>query len=49
METFVIVVVIVLSLWSITITIEKQTEKMLESHREQIDLLKKIQSKLDEK
>ncbi|MFI8684449.1 hypothetical protein [Rossellomorea sp. NPDC077527] len=49
METLVIVVVIVLSLWSITITIEKQTGKMLESHRAQIELLKKIQSKLDEK
>jgi hypothetical protein len=49
MGAFVIIVVIVLSLWSITITIEKQTDKMLKSQREQVDLLKKIQSKLDEK
>lgn len=49
MGAFVIIVVIVLSLWSITITMEKQTDRLLESQREQVELLRKIHMKLDEK
>ncbi|MFC7786341.1 MULTISPECIES: hypothetical protein [unclassified Rossellomorea] len=49
MGAFVIILVLVLSLWSITVTIEKQTSRLVESQREQIEWLKKIQSKLEEK
>ncbi|WJV30055.1 hypothetical protein QTG56_02545 [Rossellomorea sp. AcN35-11] len=38
-----------LSLLSITVTIEKQTDRLVENGREQMEVLKKIQTKLEEK
>ena len=46
MDALGIVIVIILSLWSITKTLEKMTDKILDSHKEQNELLEEIKSKL---
>jgi hypothetical protein len=47
MDALAIILVIVLSLWSITKTIEKLTDKLLENQNKQIELLEEVKSKLD--
>ncbi|WP_226670309.1 hypothetical protein [Metabacillus litoralis] len=49
MDALGIVIVLILSLWSITKTLEKMTDKILDSHKKQNELLEDIKSKLEEK
>ncbi|WP_187119034.1 hypothetical protein [Bacillus marasmi] len=46
MDTLAIILVILLSLWSITKTLEKLTDKVLENQKKQNELLEEIKSKL---
>ncbi|WP_391560038.1 hypothetical protein [Robertmurraya sp.] len=48
MDALAIIIVIIISLWSITKTLEKITNKILDSHKQQNELLEAIKSKLDE-
>ena len=45
----IIIFVIILSLWSVTKTLEKMTDKIIETQHKQNELLEKIHSKLEEK
>ncbi len=45
-DTLAIILVILLSLWSITKTLEKLTDKVLENQKKQNELLEEIKSKL---
>ncbi|UCZ53730.1 hypothetical protein LGQ02_02785 [Bacillus shivajii] len=45
---FGVVIVIILSLWSITKTIEKMTDKIIEKQDKQNELLEQIKLKLEE-
>lgn len=49
MDTLAIILVIIISLWSITKTLEKLTNKVLENQNKQKELLEAIKSKLDGK
>ena len=46
-DALAIILVIILSLWSITKTLEKLTDKVLENQNKQNELLEEIKSKLD--
>ncbi|QKS73055.1 hypothetical protein FLK61_41430 [Paenalkalicoccus suaedae] len=45
--SFALLAIILLSLWSLTKTIEKSRDKILEEEREQTKLLKEIRDKLN--
>ncbi|WP_198162635.1 hypothetical protein [Halobacillus mangrovi] len=47
MEIGAVIIVIILSLWSITKTIEKVSNKIIEKQEQQNELLKEIKSNLD--
>jgi len=48
MDALAIIIVIIISIWSITKTLEKISNKILASHQQQNELLVAIKSKLDE-
>jgi hypothetical protein len=48
-DAFAIIIVIILSLWSITKTLEKLTNKVLDKQNKQSELLGEIKSKLEGK
>ncbi|WP_170885465.1 hypothetical protein [Bacillus alkalicellulosilyticus] len=49
MDAIGIILVIILSLWSITKTLEKLTDKILTSQNKQTELLEEIKARLDDK
>jgi ABC-type nickel/cobalt efflux system permease component RcnA len=48
-DAFAIIIVIILSLWSITKTLEKLTNKVLDKQNKHSELLEEIKSKLEGK
>ena len=48
MDALAIIVVLIISLWSITKTIEKLTNKILTNQNKQTELLEQIKSRLDD-
>jgi ABC-type bacteriocin/lantibiotic exporter with double-glycine peptidase domain len=48
MESIAIIIVIIISLWSVTKTLEKLTDKILEKQNKQNELLEEIKQKLEE-
>jgi ABC-type bacteriocin/lantibiotic exporter with double-glycine peptidase domain len=47
MESIAIIIVLIISLWSITKTLEKLTDKILEKQNKQNELLEEIKQKLE--
>lgn len=47
MDALAIIIVIIISLWSVTKTLEKLTDKILEKQNQQNELLEEIKQKLD--
>lgn len=48
MESIAIIIVLIISLWSVTKTLEKLTDKILEKQNKQNELLEEIKQKLEE-
>jgi ABC-type bacteriocin/lantibiotic exporter with double-glycine peptidase domain len=48
MESIAIIIVLIISLWSITKTLEKLTDKILEKQNKQNELLVEVKQKLEE-
>lgn len=48
MDALAIIVVLIISLWSITKTLEKLTDKIITNQNKQTELLEQIKSRLDD-